>query len=195
MIIKKRYGCCSGKRLNGFGAAITDFDTLYVAAAGARTLQDMALVISEWLCGNMPSTWYSAVANGMAGMPSTIYTLGVALRDGDMALQSALVFSAWSLLSNNRTIASSASCYTAQVGSTPISTGNATIDQILAIGKTTVAVAASATGTNTGSNKPPEGVTAGGVKPTPKTTLNIPMLVGLGAAGVAAYLLLGKKKG
>lgn len=186
MIVGKKSGCCGGSALRGFGATfLSTWDELYKAAAGVLTFDDALLVWSEWICGD-PARRYD--------LPQSLLE---ALAAAGLGQQGSLMVSAWSYLSRPEAIRGNvmhgaASC--AKGGGD----GGFTVNTILDLGKKVVDTVKPIVDKETGNTTP--GTTPGttGTKPPAGSSAspfsNPTLLIGLGAAGVAAFLLLSPKK-
>ncbi|MBU1048375.1 MAG: hypothetical protein KKD10_07300 [Candidatus Omnitrophica bacterium] len=188
MIVKKSR-CCGQSALRGFGAAsvLQSWDQLYLAAAGTKTYDGMLLVLSEWFCG-------SSLRRYDLGMMTT---LAAALQDDGLFTQAGWAMTGWQQMLNNKSIHELASCASAG------GDGGTTIDKYINWGKAAVDAVKpyvdSATGNDTPATGTPEAQAAAAAaaakaKAAGTTPFNTTTLIGLGAAGVAAFLLLGPKK-
>jgi hypothetical protein len=184
MIVKKSMGCCGRSALKGFGASsfLGTWDELYVAAAGTKSLDDMYLVWSEWICGDMQRRFE---------YPNTLV---VALAEAGLADRANRLLVAWQELANKGVTAFHKSASCAQGGGD----GGYTLTGILDLGKKVVDTVKPVVDDATG-NKTPTGTTGTGTTGTKAgatgtTPFNSTLLIGLGAAGVAAFLLLSPKK-
>lgn len=189
MIIRK--GCCNGKRMNGFrsfGAAINDFDSFIAGVMGAGTDPNrMLLVVSEWLCGD----YYAR----LFGFSEWFTPMVQVLTDSDAPAVKTTFIAATMQLVNGQSVHKDASC--AGSGSTTGSSSGMSVEDIIKLGEKgtkDIIDLLDGDGNKTPPTNTPPGTSTGSGTPAPKKATNWMTFVALGAAGLAAVMLLPKKK-
>lgn len=158
--------CCGGSALGAFGAL--DVDDLYRAVIGASDAMQVFFAISQFLCG---AGWVNNKAGALALLDSHLSDFNPDIPDNFPATW------VWILAARqnvNATLHPQAECQDTVAGW--MQTGKNVITQLIDLGKQ-----------KTGGAPPPK------TNP-PATTANMGMILGLGAAALAAVLLLGGKK-
>lgn len=189
MIVRKQ--CCTGKRVNGFrsfGAAINDFDTFIKGVVGAGYNQDkMMLVVSEWLCGD--STRQNNYRPWFDSMEAVLDEMGA---EAQLTLAMFTVVAKMLVRTSTRHPASSC------MGVTGGTSGGMSVEDMITKGesltKSVIDLFDGDKGEQPVTNTPPGTTPPGGKQDTKKPATSWMTFVAIGAAGLAAVMLLPKKK-
>lgn len=198
MIVRK--GCCSGRRVNGFrsfGAAITDFDTFIKGVVGAATdMNQQMLVISEYLCGR-GDVGRGEVRAALYDLWSWYTPMVQVLNEMDMPDVRDAFMQAAGVIYSAKAVHRSASCAgSATTGSSIGSSTGMSVEDMITKGesltKSVIDLFDGDKAEQPVTNTPPG--TTGTTPPAAKKATNWMTFVAIGAAGLAAAMLLPKKK-